>query len=113
MMSRSYKKFPQFRDNLWGGGSLKQGKKYNNRKIRRKLNRNLDIIVHKGRDYKKYGYDSWDLWEYKSYETKQDAIDSWKKEDIEIANGVNYWAYKYHKDLTEDIKNWFLSYSRK
>ena len=112
-MSRSYKKFPLFRDNLWGGGSLKQGKKYNNRKIRRKLNRNLDVIVHKGRDYKKYGYDSWDLWEYKSYETKQDAINEWEQTQKEIVNGVTSWKSKYNTTREEAIKNWYLSYKRK
>ena len=85
-MSRSYKKFPQFRDNLWGR-SLKDGKKYNNRKIRRKL-KNTNLDVGNGKDYERFGLDSWDLWEYKSYQTKQDAIDRWEQDQKDLANGV-------------------------
>ena len=92
-MSRSYKKFPLFRDNLWGR-SNKSGKQYNNRKIRRKL-KDTSIDVGNGKDYERFGLDSWDLWEYKSYQTKQDAIDSWEKDQIEIANGVHSWKSKY------------------
>ena len=55
-MSRSYKKFPLFRDNLWGR-SNKSGKQYNNRKIRRKL-KDTSIEVGNGKDYKEFGSDS-------------------------------------------------------
>ena len=110
-MSRSYKKFPLFRDNLWGK-SLKEGKRYNNRKIRRKL-KDPNIDVGNGSDYKRFGLDSWDLWEYKSYETKQDAIDKWEQDQIEIANGVSSWKSRYNITLEEAIKYWKLSYKRK
>lgn len=110
-MSRSYKKFPLFRDNLWGK-SLKEGKRYNNRKIRRKL-KDINIDVGNGSDYKRFGLDSWDLWEYKSYETKQDAIDKWEQDQIEIANGVSSWKSRYNITLEEAIKYWNLSYRRK
>ena len=103
-MSRSYKKFPQFRDNLWGK-SLKEGKRYNNRKIRRKI-KNIDIDVGNGSDYKRLGLDSWDLWEYKSYKTKQDAINEWEQDQLEIINGVSSWKSKYNTTLEEDLIHW-------
>ena len=110
-MSRSYKKFPQFRDNLWGK-SLKEGKRYNNRKIRRKI-KNIDIDVGNGSDYKRLGLDSWDLWEYKSYKTKQDVINEWEQDQLEIINGVSSWKSKYNTTLEEDLIHWKKSYKCK
>lgn len=110
-MSRSYKKFPLFRDTLWGR-SMKEGKQYANRKIRRKL-KNLDISIPKGSCYKRLGIDSWDLYEYKSYQTKQDTIDEWERECKEIENGVNSWKSRYHQTLEQDISDWYRSYKRK
>ena len=85
-MSRSYKHFPISRMVLWGR-SMKKGKQVANRKIRRKL-KNPDIEVGNGRQYKFLGLDSWDLWEFKFLETKQDAIDRWEQDQKELANGV-------------------------
>lgn len=110
-MSRSYRKFPLFRYNLWGK-SLKKGKRYNNRKIRRKL-KDPNIDVGSGSNYKRFGLDSWDLWEYKFYETKQDAINKWKQDQIEIANGVSNWKNNYNTTLEETIKDWYKNYKRK
>ena len=75
-MSRSYKHFPISRMVLWGR-SMKKGKQIANRKIRRKL-KDLDIEVGNGRHYKSLGIDSWDLWEFRFLETKQDAIEQWE-----------------------------------
>lgn len=110
-MSRSYKKFPQFRDNLWGK-SLKKGKRYNNRKIRRKI-KNVDIDVGNGKDYKRFGLESWDLWEYKSYQTEQDAINNWEQDQIEIANGISSWKSKHNITLEEALLYWKMSYKCK
>lgn len=85
-MSRSYKKFPISRMVLWGR-SMKKGKQCANRKIRHKL-KNPDIDVGNGRHYKSLGLDSWELWEFKFLETKQDAIDRWEQDQKELANGV-------------------------
>lgn len=85
-MSRSYKHFPISRMVLWGR-SMKKGKQVANRKIRRKL-KNPNIEVGNGRHYKSLGLDSWELWEFKSLETKQDAIDRWEQDQKELANGV-------------------------
>ena len=71
---------------LWGR-SMKKGKQVANRKIRRKL-KNPDIEVGNGKQYKSLGLDSWDLWEFKFLETKQDAIDRWEQDRKELANGV-------------------------
>ena len=71
---------------LWGR-SMKKGKQVANRKIRRKL-KNPDIEVGNGKQYKSLGLDSWDLWEFKFLETKQDAIDRWEQDQKELANGV-------------------------
>lgn len=71
---------------LWGR-SMKKGKQCVNRKIRRKL-KNPNIEVGNGRHYKSLGLDSWDLWEFKFLETKQDAIDRWEQDQKDLANGV-------------------------
>lgn len=85
-MSRSYKKFPISRMALWGR-SMKKGKQRANRKIRRKL-KDPNVEVGNGRHYKSLGLDSWDLWEFKFLETKQDAIDRWEQDQKDLANGV-------------------------
>lgn len=85
-MSRSYKKSPISRMALWGR-SMKKGKQVSNRKIRRKL-KNPNIEVGNGKHYKSLGLDSWELWEFKFLETKQDAIDRWEQDQKELANGV-------------------------
>ena len=85
-MSRSYKKSPISRMALWGR-SMKKGKQVSNRKIRRKL-KDPNIEVGNGRHYKSLGLDSYDLWEFKFLETKQDAINRWEQDQKELANGV-------------------------
>ena len=85
-MSRSYKKFPISRMALWGR-SMKKGKQRANRKIRRKL-KDPNVEVGNGRHYKSLGLDSWDLWEFKFLETKQDAIDRWEQDQKDLVNGV-------------------------
>ena len=85
-MSRSYKHFPISRTLLWGK-SMKKGKQCANRKIRRKL-KDPNIEVGNGRHYKSLGLDSWDLWEFRFLETKQDAIDRWEQDQKDLANGV-------------------------
>lgn len=71
---------------LWGR-SMKKGKRCANRKIRRKL-KDPNIEVGNGRHYKSLGLDSWELWEFKFLETKQDAIDRWEQDQKDLANGV-------------------------
>lgn len=110
-MSRSYKKFPQFRDNLWGR-SLKDGKRYNNRKIRHKL-KNPNIEISNGSYYKSLGLDSWNLWEYKSYQTKQDTIDQWEKDQKDLLNGIRTWRVLRNWTLKDQINDWAKFHKRK
>lgn len=111
-MSRSYKKFPLYRDNLWGK-SLKKGKQYNNRKIRRKLKKDIDLDVGNGKDYKRLGMDSWDLWEYRTFQTREDTIQEWEEDQAEIVNGVSNWKAQYNTSLEEALVDWYKFYKRK
>ena len=110
-MSRSYKKFPISRMALWGR-SMKVGKQISNRKIRRKL-KNPNIEVGNGRHYRSLGLDSWDLWEFKFLETKQDAIDRWEKDQTELANGVRTWRTQHDWTLEDAINDWEKFHKRK
>lgn len=109
-MSRSYKKFPLFKDHLWGK-SAKSGKQYANRRLRH-ISKNPNFIIPNGSYYKKLGINQWDLWEYTAIENKEEAIFNWEKDQIEFANGVNYYT-TYKPDKNEAILNWFLTYKRK
>lgn len=110
-MSRSYKKFPISRMCLWGR-SMKKGKQYANRKIRRKL-KDPSIDIGNGRHYKSLGLDSWDLWEFKFLETKQDAIDRWEKDQIELAYGISSWKSKHEWTREDAINDWEKFHKRK
>lgn len=91
-MSRSYKHFPLFRDPLWGK-SMKQGKKLFNRKLRRKY-KNVSKDLPNGSYYRKVN-NNYDLYEYKHYQTLQDTIDDWERDQIEKANGIK-WCDKFN-----------------
>ena len=102
-MSRSYKKFPMFKSEK----SCKKAKQYANRKVRRS-NQNLS----NGNCYRKLS-ERWDMYEYKSYQTKQDAIVKWEEDRKQIANGVNTWKAKYPQTKEEAIIDWYKFYKRK
>lgn len=110
-MSRSYKKFPISRMALWGR-SMKKGKQYANRKIRRKL-KNPNVDVGNGHHYKCLGLDSWDLWEFKFLETKQDAINRWEKDQIGLEYGIRSWRTVHDWSLEDAINDWAKSHKRK
>lgn len=110
-MSRSYKHFPISRMVLWGR-SMKKGKQVANRKIRRKL-KNPDIEVGNGRHYKSLGIDSWDLWEFKFLETKQDTIEQWETEQKLIANNIQSWKTLKDWSLDDQLNNWAKFHKRK
>ena len=110
-MSRSYKHFPISRMVLWGR-SMKKGKQIANRKIRRKL-KDLDIEVGNGRHYKSLGIDSWDLWEFRFLETKQDAIEQWETEQKLIANNIQSWKTLKDWSLDDQLNNWAKFHKRK
>lgn len=96
---------------LWGR-SMKKGKQVANRKIRRKL-KNPDIEIGNGGYYKSLGLDSWDLWEFKFLETKQDAIDQWEKDQKLIANGVQSWRVLRDWSLEDQLNDWAKFHKRK
>lgn len=110
-MSRSYKKFPISRMSLWGR-SMKRGKQYSNRKIRRKL-KDCTIDVGNQRDYKRFGFDSWDLWEFKFLETKQDAINRWEREQNDLNYGINSWRSVHDWTLKDALNDWAKFHKRK
>ena len=96
---------------LWGR-SMKAGKQISNRKIRRKL-KNPNIDVGNGRHYRSLGLDSWDLWEFKFLETKQDAIDRWEKDQVELLYGISSWRSKHKWTLEDAINDWAKFHKRK
>lgn len=109
-MSRSYKHFPLFRDNLWGK-SMKKGKQVANRKVRRKL-KNPNIDVSNGCYYKCLGLDRWDLYEYKHHQTLNDVIIEYESRQKGLVNGRHSYR-KYEPTLEEAIQDWKKSYVRK
>ena len=111
-MSRSYKKFPLSRMSICGRNSMKKGKQISNRKIRRKL-KDPNIDVGNGKHYRAFGLNSWDLWEFKFLETKQDAIDRWEKDQIELLYGINSWRSKHEWTLEDAINDWAKFHKRK
>lgn len=110
-MSRSYKHFPISRMCLWGN-SMKKGKRVANRKIRRKL-KNPNIDISNGSYYKSLGLDSWDLWEFKFLETKQDTIDQWEKDQKQLANGICTWRTLRDWTLQDQLNDWEKFHKRK
>lgn len=91
---------------------MKSGKQCANRKIRHKL-KNPNIECSNGRYYKHLGLNSWDLWEYKFYETEQDIIRGWESNQKRIANGVKVSRYYRNFTLEDAIQDWKKSYLRK
>ena len=83
-----------------------------NRKIRRKL-RDFTIDVGNGRDYRRFGLDSWDLWEYKFLETKRDAINRWERDQKELAHGVRTWRTQHDWTLEDALNDWAKFHKRK
>ena len=102
-MSRSYRKHPSCRMTLWGkhhNRSMKAGKRYANKRIRRQL-KNVMVDISNGHYYKRLGIDAWDLWEFNFYKTRQDVIDECN----------NPW---YHTGtLEEELLDWKKYYIRK
>lgn len=110
-MSRSYKHFPLFRDQLWGK-SMKKGKQLFNRKLRRTY-KDVSKDLPNGHYYRKVN-SNYNLYEFKHHQTLQDTIDNWEKDQIEIANGVRWYrANSYTPTLEEAIQDWKQSYLRK
>lgn len=111
-MSRSYKKYPSFRDCLWGK-SMKQGKQYFNRRLRRKY-KDVSRELSNGGYYRKLN-NAHELYEYISSYTEKEIIKEWYREQSEILNGVNSWKVQWLKkySLKDAIADWKKSYKCK
>lgn len=94
-MSRSYKRNPISKD---GGKSSKSAKQLANRRLRRK--NNFDI---KRSNYKKT-YEQWDINDYISRWTLEDAINDWHEEESNPKK--NQWIHNRFKTLEEWINHW-------
>lgn len=112
-MSRSYKKYPLLRDCLWGK-SMKKGKQYFNRKIRRKYKNNVELDLPDNNYYRKIN-SNYELYEFTSSYTKQEIINKWYEQQAELANGVKGWRAKWLSEysLEEAISDWKKSYKCK
>lgn len=97
-MSRSYRKFPMRKFNGRGMKTIA------NRKVRRYKGE-----IQNGNSYKKI-FNSWDINDYCWYQTKEDAISEWYKDQYEIINGVSPWLEKYNTTLEEALAMWKKDY---
>lgn len=109
-MSRSYKRFPLFREYLWGR-SMKAGKRFSNRKVRYKL-KHTNLDIGNGRNYLRHGLDQWDLYEYKHFQTLVDVTTEYESRQKSLANG-RHKRHDHEPTLTEEINWWKKSYIRK
>lgn len=111
-MSRSYKKHPLFRDCLWGK-SMKRGKQYFNRRLRR-IYKDTSKEIPNGNYYKKLN-NNHELYEYTSSYTKEEIIKEWYREQYEILNGINSWKAQWLAEysLEKAILHWKKSYKYK
>ena len=102
-MSRSYKKSPVYTDRPHGA---KYWKRVSNKKVRRYKGK-----LANGKAYKKI-YDSWEIHDYISYWTKQEAINdyymhsssynpfwfNWQDEYPTLEKYLNHiWEHDYHR----------------
>ena len=107
-MSRSYKKNPFYKDQC----SRKFGKKLANRRVRAYLKDFNNVIKYKS--YRKV-YDSWDINDYISYETKRDVIRRYKSYLKEYENNIYIYGHPpFEKpNLNEMLRNWEKYHRRK
>ena len=91
-MSRSYKRRPIVKDHNSG----KYGKRQGNKAVRRKKDFSLS-----GSEYKKV-YNSWNIHDYISYYSKEDAIKDWYKEEKERSK----YLHKKYGTLKKWLQAW-------
>ena len=95
-MSRSYKKTPIVKDNIGG----KTGKRFANKKVRRLKNE-----LFKRKEYKKV-FESWNINDYISYYSLEDAIIDWYNEEENKILKEYAPLHKKYKTLENWIKHW-------
>ncbi len=97
-MSRSYRKFPMRKFNRSGMKTIAS------RKVRRYKGE-----IQNGNSYKKI-FNSWDISDFCWYQTKEEAIMEWYKDQYDIINNVNSWKSKYQCTLEEELAMWKKDY---
>ena len=107
-MSRSYKKYPFLTDG--SPRTTKEMKRYANSKVRNTKG------IYNGKSYKKL-FCSYDIHDYISRESKQEAIKRWFEEEADILNGIISFKYSFHNEY-KTLKNylnrgWAKLYKRK
>lgn len=107
-LSRSYKRSSVSTDG--SPHTTKEMKRYANSKVRKTNG------VFNGNSYKKL-FCSYDIHDYISRWSKQDAIQKWFEEEADILNGIISFKYSYH-DKYKTLKNylnrgWAKWYKRK
>lgn len=88
-MSRSYKKQPISKDNQRGGAKL--AKRFANKVVRKAEN----LPSRQRAAYKKC-FCTWNIHDYISRWTLQEAIDAWEEEETEMAMGKELGRYSRH-----------------
>lgn len=114
-MSRSYKKHPFLKDNQ---NCCHEDKKIVSRRLRRGIpveSEESEILANSPSAFKKINKDTWDIHDYVSFETEEDARKYYRKE-IED-NSFPAWTEKFLKQYpTEDDfiqKYWAKYFKRK
>ena len=97
-MSRSYKKHPIVKDHTSG----KWGKQQGNKAVRRDKE-----FSSSGKDYKKI-YNSWDIHDYISYYTKEEAIKQWEAEESDGREG----KYQILHDKYGTLDRWLIAWKK-
>ena len=93
-MSRSFKKKPIYKSHDGG----KEMKRIASHAVRRKKD-----FSSNGADYKKV-FESWNLNDYISYYSKEDAIKAWY--DEESSHSTSQWRHKKYGTLEKWLKAW-------
>lgn len=96
VMSRSFKKTPISKDH-WGG---KFGKRMANKAIRNKKD-----FTSSGGEYKKM-YESWDINDYVSYYSREDAIKDWYDEE------GDHCKYKHRHNKYGTLEKWLKAWEK-
>lgn len=106
-MSRSYRKNPILKD---GGKSSKGNKRIANKNIRRRLNRNITDDSF-SKIYPKKMYESWDINDYVSRYTREQAIQRYQ--DRCLHGDCSEWFYEKYPTLEDWLREWEKDFRRR
>ena len=91
--------------------SYNSSKRMASKAVRAKLKNNNYDFPSKGTDYKKL-YCSWNICDYRSIWSRQDAIDSWYEEESGCYAGCA-WRHEEYKTLENWLNYWAICVERK